>query len=152
MELLEMLTEEANKMEAERACEKELQEVIEPVEVERVYWTYLGKDKNGNAIVRVYKDKAEFEATMDKAEERRLAGLKTTPKVTLDEADKFDRLMETLMKEDVTKVIPGRQTGRNLVIDYNKVEGTTTRVKKDGTKKVTVTKCEKISITTKGAI
>ena len=121
---------------------------------ERVYWSLIGHDDNDNAIIKVYKSTEEFEAMIERGKQKEASKQKSAPKVTLKEAEKFDKLIDVLIKEEVTYVVPNRRTGNNVRIDYAKIDnkGKKGNNGHTGTKTTTVTKTTTLVITEAGAL
>jgi hypothetical protein len=132
--------------EQEREQERERQELLEP----KVYWSLVGHDKEGNAIIKVYANQTHLQVQVDKAEEDRAKKQKRKETVTLTEAERFDRLIASLINDEVTKVIPNKQKN-NIAIDYAKIDNYSSNSGKgSSTKKTTVVKQTMITITEEG--
>jgi hypothetical protein len=88
---------------------------------------------------------------VDKAEEDRAKKQKRKETVTLTEAERFDRLIASLINDEVTKVIPNKQKN-NIAIDYAKIDnGNSSGTKRStSTKTTTVVKQTMITITEEG--
>lgn len=144
----------------ERSAFTELMEKMEQLgkqadqeQAQKVYWSLEGHDEAGNAIIKVYKDTTEYERQIEKAKEKKESLAKGKPKVTLADAERFDRLITQLINEDVTYVVPNRRTGNNVEIDYAVLDGEKKGKRGGGSSRTTtVTKTTTLVITEAGAL
>lgn len=107
-------------------------------QTKQVFWQYISTDENGDITIKVYNKakQQELRALVEKGDKKLAKELEDKKKkieaVTLKEAEAFDSMIEELVNSDAIYVKAGKMTGRNLEIDWDKVDNNTN--KKQGTK------------------
>jgi tRNA(Ile2) C34 agmatinyltransferase TiaS len=95
-------------------------------ESKKVFWQYIATDDEG-VTIKVYNKakQEELRALVEKADAKLTKELEDKKKrieaVTLEEAEEFDDMIATLVNTDAVFVKAGKMTGRNLQIDWDKV-------------------------------
>ena len=103
-----------------------------------VFWEYVSTDENGDIIIKIKnkKEQEELRALVEKGDKKLQAELEAKKKrveaTTLEDVEAFDDMIATLIDTDAVYVKAGKMTGRNLQIDWDKVDGN-----KQGTKQGT---------------
>ena len=98
-------------------------------QTKKVFWEYITTEANGDVVIKIKSKKAqeELRALVEKANKKLQAELEAKKKrieaVTLEEAEEFDNLIAELVNSDAVYVKAGKMTGRNLQIDWDKVDG-----------------------------
>lgn len=98
-------------------------------QTKKVFWEYVSTDENGDIIIKIKnkKEQEELRALVEKGNKKLQAELEAKKKkveaVTLEEAEEFDNLIAELIDTDAIYVKAGKMTGRNLQIDWDKVDG-----------------------------
>ncbi len=106
-------------------------------EKKQVFWQYIAADDEG-VTIKVYnkKKQVELQELVKRADAKLAKELEDRKKrieaVTLADVEEFDNLVAELIDTDAIYVKAGKMTGRNLQIDWNKIEKNTN--KKQGTK------------------
>jgi hypothetical protein len=94
-----------------------------------VFWEYIGTDAEGDITIKIKSKKAQAElrALVEKADAKLAKELEDKKKrieaVTLEEAEEFDSMVAELINSDAIYVKAGKMTGRNLVVDWDKIDG-----------------------------
>ena len=94
-----------------------------------VFWEYIGTDAEGDITIKIKSKKAQAElrALVEKADAKLAKELEGKKKkieaVTLEEAEEFDNMVAELVNSDVVYVKAGKMTGRNLCVDWDKIDG-----------------------------
>lgn len=97
-------------------------------QTKQVFWQYISTDDEGITIKVYNKAKQqELQELVKKADAKLAKELEDKKKrieaVTLEEAEEFDNLVAELVNSDAVFVKAGKMTGRNLFIDWDKVDG-----------------------------
>ena len=107
----------------------------------QVFWQYISTDENGDIIIKVYNKtkQQELRELVEKGDKKLAKELEDKKKkveaVTLEEAEEFDDMIATLVNTDAVFVKAGKMTGRNLCVDWDKVNGkSNNNTNKQGTK------------------
>lgn len=107
-----------------------------------VFWEYISTDANGDITIKIKSKEAqaELQALVEAGDKKLQAELEAKKKkdsaVTLEAVEEFDNAIAELINSDAVYVKAGKMTGRNLQIDWDKVDGKkNTGNKKQGTKK-----------------
>lgn len=101
-----------------------------------VFWEYISTDEEGDIVIKIKNKKAqeELRALVEAGDKKLQAELEAKKKkveaVTLEDVKEFDNLVAELINTDAVFVKAGKMTGRNLQIDWDKVDN-----KADGNKK-----------------
>lgn len=107
-----------------------------------VFWEYISTDANGDITIKIKSKEAqaELQALVEAGDKKLQAELEAKKKkdsaVTLEAVEAFDNAIAELINSDAVYVKAGKMTGRNLQIDWDKVDGknNNTGNKKQGTK------------------
>lgn len=104
----------------------------------QVFWQYIATDDEGVTIKIYNKAKqAELQALVEAGDAKLAKELEAKKKkveaTTLADVEEFDEMIATLVNTDAVYVKAGKMTGRNLQIDWDKVNDNNTN-KKQGTK------------------
>lgn len=105
----------------------------------QVFWQYIATDDEGVTIKIYNKAKqAELQALVEAGDAKLAKELEAKKKkveaVTLEEAEEFDNLVAELVNTDAVYVKAGKMTGRNLVVDWDKLNKNNNTENKQGTK------------------
>ncbi len=106
-----------------------------------VFWEYVSTEENGDIVIKIKSKKAqeELRALVEKGDKKLAKELEDKKKrieaVTLEEAEEFDNLVAELVNSDAVYVKAGKMTGRNLQIDWDKVDKNNNTDKKQGKQK-----------------
>ena len=106
----------------------------------QVFWQYISTDENGDIIIKVYNKakQQELRELVEKGDKKLAKELEDKKKkveaVTLEEAEEFDNMVAELVSTDAVFVKAGKMTGRNLQIDWDKVDKKNSTGTKQGTK------------------
>jgi len=110
-------------------------------ESKKVFWQYISTDENGDITIKVYNKakQQELRELVEAGDKKLQAELEDKKKrieaVTLEEAEEFDDMIATLVNTDAVFVKAGKMTGRNLCVDWDKVNGkSNNNTNKQGTK------------------
>jgi hypothetical protein len=107
-----------------------------------VFWEYISTDANGDITIKIKSKEAqaELQALVEAGDKKLQAELEAKKKkdsaVTLEDVEAFDNAIAKLINSDAVYVKAGKMTGRNLQIDWDKVDGkkNNTGSKQQGTK------------------
>jgi len=106
----------------------------------QVFWQYISTDDEG-VTIKVYNKakQQELRELVEKGDKKLAKELEDKKKkveaVTLEEAEEFDDMIATLVNTDAVFVKAGKMTGRNLCVDWDKVNGkSNNNTNKQGTK------------------
>ena len=105
----------------------------------QVFWQYISTDDEG-VTIKVYNKakQQELRELVEKGDKKLAKELEDKKKkveaVTLEEAEEFDDMIATLVNTDAVFVKAGKMTGRNLQIDWDKVDKKNSTGTKQGTK------------------
>ena len=107
-----------------------------------VFWEYISTDANGDITIKIKSKEAqaELQALVEAGDKKLQAELEAKKKkdsaVTLEAVEEFDNAIAELINSDAVYVKAGKMTGRNLQIDWDKVDGkkNNTGSKQQGTK------------------
>jgi hypothetical protein len=97
-------------------------------ESKKVFWQYIATDDEG-VTIKVYNKakQAELQALVEKADAKLAKELEDKKKkveaTTLTDVEEFDDMIATLVNTDAVFVKAGKMTGRNLCVDWDKVNG-----------------------------
>ena len=97
-------------------------------QTKKVFWEYISTDENGDIIIKIKnkKEQEELRALVEAGDKKLAKELEDKKKrieaVTLEEAEEFDNLIAELVNTDAVFVKAGKMTGRNLQIDWDKLE------------------------------
>lgn len=106
----------------------------------QVFWQYISTDDEG-VTIKVYNKakQAELQALVEKGDKKLAKELEDKKKkveaTTLTDVEEFDNMIATLVNTDAVYVKAGKMTGRNLEIDWNKIDKKNNSTKKQETKK-----------------
>ena len=97
-------------------------------QTKQIFWQYISTDDEGITIKVYNKAKQqELQELVKKADAKLAKEIEAKKKrieaVTLEEAEEFDNLVAELVNSDAVYVKAGKMTGRNLCIDWDKVDG-----------------------------
>jgi len=93
-----------------------------------VFWEYISTENNGDIIIKIKSKKAQEELrALVEAGDKKLAKELEDKKrqveaVTLEDVEEFDKMIAELVDSDAVYVKAGKMTGRNLCVDWDKVE------------------------------
>lgn len=113
-------------------------------QTKKVFWEYISTDAEGDITIKVYSKtkQQELQELVERADKKLAKELEDKKKkveaVTLEEAEEFDNMIAELVNSDAVFVKAGKMTGRNLQIDWDKVDKENNKAggnKKQGTKK-----------------
>src|SRR5690606_29251631 len=108
-----------------------------------VFWEYVSTDENGDIIIKIKnkKEQEELRALVEAGDKKLAKELEDKKKkveaVTLEDVEEFDNLVAELVNSDAVFVKAGKMTGRNLCIDWDKLEKNNNKAdgnKRQGTK------------------
>ena len=105
-----------------------------------VFWEYISTDEEGDIVIKIKNKKAqeELRALIEKGDKKLAKELEEKKKkveaVTLEDVEEFDNLVAELIDTDAIYVKAGKMTGRNLQIDWDKVDKNNNTGTKQGTK------------------
>lgn len=108
-------------------------------QTKQVFWQYISTDDEG-VTIKVYNKakQQELQELVEKGDKKLAKELEDKKKkveaVTLEEAEEFDDMIATLVNTDAVFVKAGKMTGRNLCIDWDKLDGKKNNTEKKGTK------------------
>ena len=111
-------------------------------EQKQVFWQYISTDDEG-IIIKVYNKakQQELQELVEKGDKKLQAELEAKKKkveaVTLEDVAVFDGMVAKLIDSDAIYVKAGKMTGRNLCIDWDKLEKNNNKAdgnKRQGTK------------------
>lgn len=103
-----------------------------------VFWEYIATEANGDIVIKIKnkKEQEELRALVEKGDKKLAKELEDKKKrveaTTLEDVEAFDNLVAELIDTDAIYVKAGKMTGRNLQIDWDKLEKNN---KADGNKK-----------------
>lgn len=106
-----------------------------------VFWEYIETDAEGDITIKIKSKKAQAElrALVEKADAKLAKELEDKKKkveaVTLEDVEAFDNLVAELVNSDAVYVKAGKMTGRNLVVDWDKVDKKNNSTEKQGKQK-----------------
>ena len=109
-------------------------------QTKQVFWQYISTDENGDIIIKVYNKakQQELRELVEKGDKKLAKELEDKKKkveaTTLTDVEEFDDMIATLINTDAIYVIAGKRTGRNLQIDWDKVDKKNSTGTKQGTK------------------
>ena len=109
-------------------------------QTKKVFWEYISTDENGDVVIKIKSKKAqeELRALVEKGDKKLQAELEAKKKkveaTTLTDVEEFDDMVATLVNSDAVYVKAGKMTGRNLCIDWDKLDGKKNNTEKKGTK------------------
>ena len=110
-------------------------------QTKKVFWEYISTDENGDVVIKIKSKKAqeELRALVEKGDKKLQAELEAKKKkveaTTLTDVEEFDDMVATLVNSDAVYVKAGKMTGRNLCVDWDKVNGkSNNNTNKQGTK------------------
>lgn len=98
-------------------------------ESKKVFWQYISTDENGDITIKVYSKakQQELRELVEKGDKKLAKELEDKKKkveaTTLTDVEEFDDMIATLVNTDAVFVKAGKMTGRNLCIDWDKVNG-----------------------------
>ena len=109
-------------------------------QTKKVFWEYIATEANGDIIIKIKnkKEQEELRALVEKADAKLAKELEDKKKklaVTLEDVEEFDNMIAELIDSDAIYVKAGKMTGRNLQIDWDKVEKKNNTDKKQGKQK-----------------
>ena len=93
------------------------------------FWEYVSTDEEGDIIIKIKNKKAQEELrALVEAGDKKLAKeledkKKKVEAVTLEDVEEFDNMIAELVDSDAVYVKAGKMTGRNLCVDWDKVDG-----------------------------
>ena len=93
-----------------------------------VFWEYISTDDDGDIIIKIKSKKAqaELQALVEKGDAKLAKELEDKKKkveaTTLEDVEEFDKMIAELIDSDAVYVKAGKMTGRNLVVDWDKVD------------------------------
>ena len=108
-------------------------------ESKKVFWQYISTDDEG-VTIKVYNKakQAELQELVEKADAKLAKELEDKKKrveaTTLQDVEAFDSMVAELVNSDAVYVKAGKMTGRNLEIDWNKIDKKNNTGTKQGTK------------------
>ena len=94
-----------------------------------VFWEYIATEANGDIVIKIKnkKEQEELRALVEKGDKKLAKELEDKKKrveaVTLEDVAVFDAMVAKLIDTDAIYVKAGKMTGRNLCIDWDKVDG-----------------------------
>ena len=105
-----------------------------------VFWQYIATDDEG-VTIKVYNKakQQELRELVEKGDKKLAKELEDKKKkveaVTMQDAEEFDNMVAELIDTDAVFVKAGKMTGRNLCVDWDKVNGkSNNNTNKQGTK------------------
>jgi len=108
-------------------------------QTKQVFWQYIATDDEG-VTIKVYNKakQQELRELVERADKKLAKELEDKKKkveaVTLEDVEAFDSMIEELVNSDAVYVKAGKMTGRNLQIDWDKVDKENKQGTKQGTK------------------
>jgi len=105
-----------------------------------VFWEYISTDEEGDIVIKIKSKKAQEELrALVEAGDKKLAKELEDKKrkveaVTLEDVEIFDNMIAELIDTDAVFVKAGKMTGRNLHIDWDKVDKNNNKNNNTGTK------------------
>ena len=105
-----------------------------------VFWEYVTTEANGDIVIKIKnkKEQEELRALVEKGDKKLAKELEDKKKrveaVTLEDVEEFDNLVAELVNTDAIYIKAGKMTGRNLQIDWDKVDKKNNTSTKQGTK------------------
>ncbi len=93
-----------------------------------VFWEYISTDANGDITIKIKSKEAqaELQALVEKADKKLQAELEAKKKkveaATLEDVEELDKMIAELVNSDAVYVKAGKMTGRNLCVDWDKVD------------------------------
>ena len=110
-------------------------------QTKQVFWQYISTDDEG-VTIKVYNKakQQELRELVEKGDKKLAKELEDKKKkveaVTMQDAEEFDNMVAELIDTDAVFVKAGKMTGRNLCVDWDKVNGKRNNTEnKQGTKK-----------------
>lgn len=106
-----------------------------------VFWEYVSTDENGDVVIKIKSKEAqeELRKLVEKADAKLAKELEDKKKrveaTTLEDVKEFDDMVATLIDTDAVYVKAGKMTGRNLCIDWEKINKNNNTDKKQGKQK-----------------
>ena len=109
-------------------------------QTKQVFWQYISTDDEG-VTIKVYNKakQQELRELVEKGDKKLAKELEDKKKkveaVTMQDAEEFDNMVAELIDTDAVFVKAGKMTGRNLCVDWDKVNGkSNNNTNKQGTK------------------
>jgi len=105
-----------------------------------VFWEYIATEANGDIVIKIKnkKEQEELRALVEKGDKKLAKELEDKKKrveaVTLEDVAVFDDMVAKLIDTDAIYVKAGKMTGRNLQIDWDKLNKSNNNTEKKGTK------------------
>ena len=105
-----------------------------------VFWEYIATEANGDIVIKIKnkKEQEELRALVEKGDKKLAKELEDKKKrveaVTLEDVAVFDAMVAKLIDTDAIYVKAGKMTGRNLQIDWDKLNKSNNNTEKKGTK------------------
>ena len=105
-----------------------------------VFWEYIATEANGDIVIKIKnkKEQEELRALVEKGDKKLAKELEDKKKrveaVTLEDVAVFDGMVAKLIDTDAIYVKAGKMTGRNLQIDWDKLNKSNNNTEKKGTK------------------
>jgi len=109
-------------------------------QTKKVFWEYIATEANGDIIIKIKnkKEQEELRALVEAGDKKLAKELEDKKKkveaVTLEDVEEFDNMIAELVDSDAVYVKAGKMTGRNLYVDWDKVEKNNNTDEKQGTK------------------
>ena len=108
-------------------------------QTKQVFWQYITADDEGVTIKVYNKAKQQELLKLVEAGDKKLAKeledkKKMIEAVTLEDVEEFDKMITELVDSDAIYVKAGKMTGRNLYVDWDKINKNNNTDKKQGTK------------------
>ena len=97
-------------------------------QTKKVFWEYISTDAEGDITIKVYNKakQQELRELVEKGDKKLAKELEDKKKkveaTTLTDVEEFDDMIATLVNTDAVFVKAGKMTGRNLQIDWDKVD------------------------------
>lgn len=115
----------------------------------KVFWKLQGYDEDGNAIIKVFNEQEQQRMTklMEEAE-KKATKKQEMAVVPITAAEKFDAMIDELLGTDAVYIVPNKDTGKNLRIDYTKLNGKTKKTSTGEQKEKVVREKEVVVIQT----
>lgn len=110
-------------------------------QTKKVFWEYISTDAEGDITIKVYSKtkQQELQELVEKADKKLTKELEDKKKkveaVTMQDAEEFDSMVAELINSDAVYVKAGKMTGRNLCVDWDKLNKNNNTENKQGTKK-----------------
>lgn len=110
-------------------------------QTKKVFWEYISTDAEGDITIKVYSKtkQQELQELVEKADKKLTKELEDKKKkveaVTMQDTEEFDSMVAELINSDAVYVKAGKMTGRNLCVDWDKLNKNNNTENKQGTKK-----------------